>query len=180
MDYQLIKTENYVVGYCRISGERSYRTEHETANRLLDALLSDIFRVEPGTLSIKKRPGGKPFFEDSDIFFNISHCHDLAACAVSRRCEVGVDVEAVKEYRESTAKRVMSEAEYKYFQSAGEKNKKFFQIWTYKESVLKLTGEGIRRDLREVDSCSGKAYKVDCFEFILDDKEYILSCAVKN
>lgn len=180
MDYQLIKTEDYVIGYCRIPGEHSYQAEHEAAYKLLDALLFDVFCVEAGTLSMEKQAGGKPYFKDADIFFNISHCHDLAVCAISRRCDVGVDVEAVKSYRENTAKRIMSGAEYEYFLSAEDKNKTFFQVWTYKESVLKLTGEGIRRDLREVDSLNEKAYDVERFELMLDGKEYIISCAIKN
>lgn len=180
MDYQLIETEEYVIGYCRISGECSYKAEHETAYRLLEAVLSDVFCVEAGTLSMEKRAGGKPYFKDSDIFFNISHCHDLAVCAVSRRCDVGVDVEAVKSYRENTAKRIMSDVEYEYFLSGEDKDKTFFQMWTYKESVLKLTGEGIRRDLKETDSIMDDRYRVEQFGLKIEGTEYIISCAVKN
>lgn len=179
MDYGLIKAEDYVIGYCRILGERSYKTEHETAYRLLDELLLDVFCVKADTLSMQKQDGGKPYFKDSDIFFNISHCHDLAVCVVSRKCDVGVDVEAVKAYRENMVKRIMSDREYEYFLLAEDKNKAFCQIWTYKESVLKLTGEGLRKELKEVDSRNDKKYHVEQYELKKDGREYVISCAIK-
>lgn len=178
MDYRLIRKEQYVLGYCEICGEKSHKKEHETAYGLLYRILLDEFGVDGKTLTLATRENGKPYFETGGIFFNISHCDGLAVCAISLNGEIGVDVERVRECRERTARRVMSDAEYKDFLTTEDRNRLFFRIWTYKESVLKLTGEGIRKSLRETDSHSGD-YHVERFELEWNGREFIISCAIK-
>ena len=179
MDYRLIKTKQYVIGYCEISGEKSHKKEHETAYELLYQVLLSEFGVDAKTLTLAEQENGKPYFAEGNIFFNISHCSGMAVCAASLNCDVGVDVEQVRECRETTARRVMSDKEYEQFLSAEDRDRVFFQMWTYKESVLKLTGEGIRRSLRETDSMSDDRYNVEQFELTVNGREFIISCATK-
>lgn len=177
--YGVIRGEGYVIGYREISGEHSsHKREHEAALELLFHVLSGEFGIDAEKLTLAAEENGKPYFKEGGIFFNISHCRSMAVCAVSGVHEVGVDVESVKPCRENTAKRVMSEAEFEYFLSAEDRDRAFFRIWTYKESVVKLTGEGIRRDLREIDSLKGDLYKVKQFVFTLKGNDYIISCAI--
>lgn len=176
--YRLLKTDNYMIGYCEISGGRSHKIQHETAYKLLYTMLSEEFGVNLETLTIAQGENGKPYAAGESFFFNLSHCDGLAVCAVSTVCDIGVDVENIREYREATAKRVMSDLEYASFLSAEDKNRTFFSMWTFKESVLKLTGEGLRRAPREIDSVNSGNYCVQQYEITFNEKEFIISCAI--
>ena len=93
---------------------------------------------------------GKPAIEGHpEIFFNMSHCRSVAACVVSSS-PVGVDVEEVREFKKSLARYVLNDEEYSMISSAPQPDREFIRLWTMKESCLKLTGEGITRDLKTV------------------------------
>lgn len=178
LQYRLVKTDKYIIGYCEIPGVKSHKIQHETAYGLLYGVLSDKLGVDLETLTIAQRENGKPYAVGEPFFFNLSHCDGLAVCAVSTDRVVGVDVERIREYREPTAKRVMSDSEYANFLSSDDKDRMFFRMWTFKESVLKLTGEGLRRAPREVDFFNRNQYHVEQYEITLNGKEFIISCAI--
>lgn len=92
---------------------------------------------------------GKPFAENRNVFFNLSHSRSNVACAVSDE-KVGCDIEAVRDIDGNLAKRFFSDDEYKTLLSCRTKEEKsdtFFGIWTAKESFLKAVGTGIRVSL---------------------------------
>lgn len=92
---------------------------------------------------------GKPCFRDyPGIFFNISHCHKGIACAVMDK-PVGIDIEEIQ-YDADLAKVILSPGELEAVRSADEPAVKFTELWTRKESFLKLTGEGLRDDMKNV------------------------------
>ena len=92
---------------------------------------------------------GKPYFRDyPEIFFNISHCHRGIACAVMDK-PVGIDIEEIQ-YDEDLAKVIFNPEELEAVRSADEPAVKFTEFWTLKESLLKLTGEGLRDNLKDV------------------------------
>lgn len=83
---------------------------------------------------------GKPYLEElSQLYFNISHTKNIITCVISDR-EVGVDVEHVREIKETTINRVFSEKERQMAENSVEG---YVQLWTMKEACAKLTGEGI-------------------------------------
>ena len=93
---------------------------------------------------------GKPFLEGlPDIHFNISHCRETVVCAIARR-PVGIDVESIHSFRESLVAYTMNEKEVEQIKQAERPDVEFIRLWTMKEAVLKLTGEGISRDLKTV------------------------------
>ena len=71
------------------------------------------------------------------------------ACVVSDR-PVGIDVESVREYKESLARYTMSDAELEQILSAERPDAAFIRLWTMKEAALKLIGTGISNDLKTV------------------------------
>lgn len=94
--------------------------------------------------------GGKPFIEGrTDIFFSLSHCRNGAACAVGAE-PVGVDIETIRPYRQELARRVLNDEELAAVEASGSPDVEFIKLWTMKESYLKMTGSGIRSDLRQV------------------------------
>ena len=93
---------------------------------------------------------GKPFIKGHpEIYFNISHCREAVACVTSSR-PVGIDVESIRSYRESLVNYTMNEKEVEQIKHAERPDVEFIRLWTRKEAVLKLTGEGLTNDLKSV------------------------------
>jgi len=93
---------------------------------------------------------GKPrIVGHPEVHFNLSHCREAVFCAVSHQ-PVGVDVESVREYKESLIDYTMNVDEQALIRRAERPEVAFTRLWTQKEALLKLTGEGISRDLKTV------------------------------
>ena len=93
---------------------------------------------------------GKPFIVGHpDIHFNFSHCREAVICVVSNR-PVGVDVESIREYRDSLVRYTMNDQEVQQIERAERPDVEFIRLWTMKEAVLKLSGQGIIDDLKHV------------------------------
>lgn len=129
---------------------------HETDRRACTAaymLLSRALYQEYGIdepVELGLHEGGKPFIVGrEDIHFNLSHCRSAVACAVDGN-RVGVDIETIRAFNENLARRVLGEREYLDVMAAQRQDIAFIRYWTKKESYLKMTGEGIRCDLRSI------------------------------
>lgn len=93
---------------------------------------------------------GKPVLEGySDIHFNLSHCQEAVACVVSTH-PVGIDIEMVDSYDEALLPTTMNEKEQQMILESSHPESTFIRFWTMKESLLKLTGEGITDNLPSV------------------------------
>lgn len=130
--------------------KRKAQTASRTGRVLLKRLLREEFgidlsdEVEP----IGREDGGKPFLRNHEgVFFNISHSKEYVACAVGD-VPMGIDIQYHKTANISKmARRILSETEWESFEGADEGAKMFYHFWAKKESFLKFTGEGIRREL---------------------------------
>ncbi len=134
----------------------------------LEKLFSFMGVKEPYNYSVL--PNGKPILLGDDISFSLTHSGNYAACAVSRKYDVGIDVEDVmlKKRRMDRLKK----AAYKFFledeiqyidfemcdnepihnneamEHVNHNNEamehiirdKFFKIWTFKEAYMKAKG----------------------------------------
>lgn len=97
--------------------------------------------------------GGKPFIVGhSDIHFNMSHCQRAAACVVSDN-PIGIDIESPRRVSKALAQHVLSDDELRQMRDANAPEREFLRLWTMKESLLKLTGTGIRTDLKTLLPC---------------------------
>ena len=103
-------------------------------------LLCEALRKEYG---ITEKPifeygiHGKPFIIGyPDIHFNISHCREA--------------VESIRSYKDSLVNYTMNPQEIAKINQAPRPEVEFVRFWTMKEAVLKLSGEGISKDLKTV------------------------------
>jgi len=118
---------------------------------LLRLALSDEYDIND-TVEFEYAKNGKPFLRDHpDIYFNLSHSGDAAACVVAG-VEVGVDIQCVKPISDKVAKRVLTSDEYRVFKDTPEPDDWFCRIWTMKESFVKKTGQGMAVDFREISA----------------------------
>lgn len=119
--------------------------------RLLCSLLSEHFAItEQPAFTIGTH--GKPYLSLSTsslpLFFSLSHCKNAVACIVSDEGEVGIDVECLGRYKPSLAEYCMSKEEQQRIALADNPDLAFTLLWTKKEALLKLTGEGITDDMK--------------------------------
>ncbi len=92
---------------------------------------------------------GKPYAQNLNIQFNLSHSGKYAAAAFSDAA-IGIDIEIPRNINPRLAKRYFSEAEFKHLQSTDNPELEFLKIWTRKESLLKASGIGISTKLSEI------------------------------
>lgn len=95
--------------------------------------------------SFHRDANGKPSLVFSDgtdhgWHFNMSHCRAAVAVAVSR-AHVGVDIEMYGRYSDSLARYVLSDDELASLGATPDAH--FTRLWTRKEALVKLTGEGL-------------------------------------
>ncbi len=136
--------------------ERALAFRHEQGRRecvLSFVLLREVLREEYGVEELPEfgyMEHGKPFLANMpEIHFSISHCKTAVACVVGNR-PVGIDVECRGRYRESVARHVLSDEEMAAVLNADDRDCVFLKLWTRKEAVLKLAGEGVSGDMKDV------------------------------
>ncbi len=107
------------------------------------------FMLEALAASLEKGPYGKPYLaEYPEIHFNISHSGEWAVCALaSMPC--GVDIQERRSIRSRRmVERTMNAREQRQIQEAEDGTGEFIKLWTYKESCIKLSGEGFHQDMK--------------------------------
>jgi 4'-phosphopantetheinyl transferase len=143
-------------------------------------ILASILKIEITSINFNYCINGKPYLEDRSIFFNISHSKDFCVIGTSFVQEIGVDIEFIDENIDYiTLLRLFAYQEE--IQWVLEKNsvRRFYELWTLKESILKYTGKGIS------DECFPKLFlennkllypntKIDTFTFTKSD-DYVIS-----
>lgn len=122
-----------------------YYSFYKTSKELLEIALK-----EEGITSYKilKSKNGKPYLENSNIFYNISHKNKMVGLIISNS-EVGLDIEYIDTEsikRQSTLKYFFTEKERESITN----NEELLTLWTKKESYIKLNG-GMLRDAIGLD-----------------------------
>lgn len=107
-----------------------------------------LFRYGKNMDELRYGANGKP--EIDGIYFNLSHSHDMVVCAVSERL-VGCDVEKIREMKMPVAMRFFTQDEIQHIKEAKDQEAEFFRIWTIKESYMKMTGEGLKLGLENIE-----------------------------
>lgn len=151
---------------------------------LLDILLKDEYNINYFNTNIKYNKNGKPFIDNSNIFFNISHSHDFVACIVSDN-EIGIDIEKTKLLDENIINLFSSNSEKEAILASKKSyNKKFLQLYSLKEAYLKMNGD-IISNINYVNFfyqnrkwyCSDKNVKL---KLINDVKDYVIAICYKK
>ena len=170
-------------------------TRHIADDSVRNFLLEDGMRIKP--------------VSPSSLLFNLSHDSDFVVLATSGTHSVGVDIMKVKPSNRNVSVRDMLENlrnifdthEWEYIQAGNNdetKLKRFYKLWTAKESYVKCLGTGLYTEPQDIslsgftneDSPSNlaldvsqngcettsKRFKVNVFDELIDD--YILAVCV--
>ena len=142
---------------CRFKNERAKKES------LLGWYLFSVGMKETGSQNGKLCffEKGKPYLENSSSYFNISHSDGLVCCAFAKSA-IGIDIEKPKPFSPLVVKRVLCENEIKVLEESPKKEETFIRFWTFKESILKQSGEGITAGLKKFD-----------FSSFIDEREFV-------
>jgi 4'-phosphopantetheinyl transferase len=132
------------------------------AHGALRLVLADYLACDPMTLRFGARENGKPFVENVQLEFNLSHSNSLALIAVTRARRVGVDVELLRPIAdlETVVARVCAPDELAMFAGLprAQHERAFLALWTRKEALAKATGEGIGGVFRDASEPAPEAH----------------------
>ena len=136
--------------------EQAMKFAHESGRRLSLAVYLLLMEGLEKEYGITEAPvfdyleGGKPVIKNHpEIHFNFSHSGNVALCAIDNQL-IGADIEMPRKITPSLIAYTMNEEEQSVIASASDQITAFLSFWTKKEAVLKLTGEGIRSELKTV------------------------------
>lgn len=119
-----------------------------TAGILLTKALNDAgIDIHSCTFAVTENQ--KPYIKEyPNICFNLTHSKDYAGCIIGD-CDIGLDLEFHKEYREAVAKRFFTASEQDFINFSDNQTQAFYRIWTLKESFMKVTGLGMKLPLTD-------------------------------
>ena len=114
---------------------------------------SEFFKKTGKEVSCDYGKNGKPFLVNyPDIHFNLSHSGDYVVGAFDRQ-PVGVDIQEHRKIGDSMARHFLNDRELDMAALQAderEREKLLCRLWAVKESYIKLTGEGMKKSMKEV------------------------------
>ncbi len=138
---------------------RSARFLHEHArgrfvlgHGLLRSLLGQYLGAPPAALVLHRGEFGKPFLEGHPVHFNLSDTKDAVLVAIAGR-PIGADIETMNRHTDHlrVADHYFTGAEVESIRKAGNGKRRFLELWTRKEAVLKACGVGLMDDLHSLE-----------------------------
>ena len=136
--------------------EQALKFRHEQGRRLcvlayqlLKQGLREAYGITENPVFEYNEHGKPSIVGHPEIFFNLSHCKEAVACAISD-CPIGIDVESIRRYKESLVRYTMNDEEVRRIESSSDPASAFIRFWTMKEAVTKLIGTGISNDMKTV------------------------------
>lgn len=118
----------------------------------------------------------KPYLSNSSwIHFNISHSKNAVCCAFSN-APVGVDIQEIRKSSTSAILKVCSENERKIIETSENPDGEFCRIWSVKEAISKQTGDGIFRNIQNIENA-----KITTHTQLINDITYLtIACENTN
>ena len=140
------------------------------AHQGLRLVLASYLSCHPAEIDLRADGDGKPYVQSQHepgcLKFNLTHSGELAAVAITKGREVGVDIEVRRPLDDLAGLLRLildpGEAEAMARETPGMRQWAFYDIWAGKEAVLKAMGEGLSREPssfavgRHFWSCGGK------------------------
>ncbi len=133
------------------------RIQYTATQCALHRLLGGYLDLSPQSVELKRTGTGKPYVDPrhgTTLGFNVSHSGRWALIAFARGREIGVDLEAHRSLDAmSLARRFFCDSEALRLADTDEdlRSKRFFDLWTAKEALVKAMGIGIAGNLKRFE-----------------------------
>ena len=167
-----INKELFESVYCQLDEARQQKIDRAKfdadkrrslgAGYLLKAALDEL-GIKDGDRELACGEHGKPYLPlCPQVRFNLSHSARFVVLAINAAAiELGCDIEEYSNKKtiktlENVSRRVLSDKEKSMLGEPASENdtewkQKFYDIWTAKESYVKLTGKGLGTDFRKLE-----------------------------
>lgn len=119
---------------------------------LLREVIGQVLNTDPRSIDFQRGRYGKPFLTGTSLHFNLSDTKDAVAVAVAADEELGIDLETMTRRvdHRSVSQHYFTPEEQAGIAAALDDKRRFLELWTRKEAVLKASGVGIMDDLRSL------------------------------
>jgi 4'-phosphopantetheinyl transferase len=131
--------------------------------------------------SMKTTPYGKPYFDNENFGFNMSHSEAYVVCVISddEKKNLGIDIEKISPIKISSFDSILSSREKKEIDGI----EKFYRCWTRKEAIIKADGKGLHIPLETIDTTNSRVKLGNDTYHLLSvdlDKDYMVHIASLN
>ncbi len=100
----------------------------------------NIYANDVNLMNIEVYQKGKPYFEELPVEFSVSHSDEIWVCVMDEN-PCGIDIQKIKQCEYiKLSERFYTANEHEYVIKKGIDG--FFDIWTMREALGKLSGEG--------------------------------------
>ena len=165
----------------------AHQIRYKTAHTVLRMLLATDLQTDPASLRIVGGHHNKPELHagnDTPLVFNISHTESKSIIGIAQGYPIGVDIEWWHRPMviDDMLTACFSPSEIDYITARPDAMRtRFFTLWTRKEAILKLTGEGIGEHLPLFEVMDGNSVaekhiiggnppdRIYLYSFLLDD-----------
>lgn len=128
------------------------RERYILGHGLLREVLGQYLGMAPASVVMPRGEFGKPFLEGHPVHFNLSDTKDAVLVAL-HRYPIGADVETMNRRtdHEEVAGHYFTGREVASITGAHDGKRRFLELWTRKEAVLKACGVGLMDDLHSLE-----------------------------
>jgi len=187
-----------LIDYKKRKRIKNYAREQDRVRGLVSDLLIRYivmtkFKLRNKQLKFSKNKFGKPRLDNiPDFHYNISHSGEWIICAIHSK-EIGIDIEKVKELEFTRLIKCFSVFERTFLGSKKPNDMMidFFELWTLKESYIKILGTGLYTPLNSftiqnnvgsenIELLGRNNKKLYFFKKYYLDSDYIISICAKN
>ncbi len=134
-----------------------HRRDFIVGRTFLRTILARYLGIDRSRVRFEYSSYGKPSIVATPtslpLFFSLTHSHRLALLAVTRKAEIGIDVEYVRSVDDGIPERYFSPSEVAALRALPKhlQQEAFFNCWTRKEAYIKARGNGLSLALDEFD-----------------------------
>lgn len=132
--------------------ERDFALHEVVPKKVNWEMVPAFFEAQGKSVFCEYGSNGKPFLVDyPQMHFNVSHSGDFVVAAFDRQA-VGIDIQEHRTLKESMARHFLTvwELEQTAMQMEGVNREEILcRLWAIKESYIKLTGEGMKKSMKD-------------------------------
>jgi len=122
----------------------------KSCRAILKILLGKYTSQKPENIQLKTNRFGKPYLENSGVWFNVSHNGTAFIINISKKGRIGIDME---DGRIKWDLKAMSDYAFSNTEKRNIRHQEdFLRIWTLKEALLKTVGVGLINQLTKIDT----------------------------